>query len=44
MEMTAEELRQEILEKTAEYYRLVHKARQDAEFAESGKSKPLKDR
>ena len=38
MEMTAEELRQEILEKTAEYYRLVHKARQDAEF-EPGKSR-----
>ncbi|MBR3221388.1 MAG: lipopolysaccharide biosynthesis protein RfbH [Kiritimatiellae bacterium] len=36
--MTAEELRQEILEKTAEYYRLVHKARQDAEF-EPGKSR-----
>ena len=30
--MNAEELKREILEKTAEYYRLVHKARQDAEF------------
>ena len=36
--MTAEELRQEILDKTAEYYRLVHKARQDAEFV-PGKSR-----
>ena len=30
--MNAEELKREILDKTAEYYRLVHKARQDAEF------------
>ena len=36
--MNAEELRQEILDKTAEYYRLVHKARQDEEFV-PGKSR-----
>ena len=31
--MTSEELKKEILEKTAEYYRLVHKAKQAAEAA-----------
>lgn len=36
--MNAEELKREILDKTAEYYRLVHKARQDAEFV-PGKSR-----
>ena len=36
--MTMEELRKEILEKTAEYYRLVHKAKQEADFV-PGKSR-----
>lgn len=36
--MTTEELRKEILEKTAEYYRLVHKAKQEADFV-PGKSR-----
>ena len=36
--MTPEELRKEILEKTAEYYRLVHKTKQEADFI-PGKSR-----
>ena len=36
--MTAAELKKDILEKTAEYYRLVHKAKQDEPFA-PGKSR-----
>jgi CDP-6-deoxy-D-xylo-4-hexulose-3-dehydrase len=36
--MTTEDLRKEILEKTAEYYRLVHAAKQEAEFI-PGKSR-----
>ena len=36
--MTAEELRQEILEKTAEYYRLVHRPKQEEAFV-PGKSR-----
>ncbi len=36
--MTAEELRKEILEKTAEYYRLVHQAKQEEPFV-PGKSR-----
>ena len=36
--MTAEELRKDILEKTAKYYRLVHKAKQDEPFV-PGKSR-----
>ncbi len=36
--MTAEELRKEILEKTAEYYRLVHQAKQEEPFI-PGKSR-----
>ena len=36
--MTAEELRQEILDKTAEYYRLVHRPKQEEAFV-PGKSR-----
>ncbi len=36
--MTAEELKKDILAKTAEYYRLVHKAKRDETF-EPGKSR-----
>ena len=36
--MTADELKNDILEKTAEYYRLVHKAKQEADFV-PGKSR-----
>ena len=36
--MTADELKNDILKKTAEYYRLVHKTKQEADFV-PGKSR-----